>query len=72
MRRLYLIILGSSSDRVSYNMNNARSDTLMEKKSYVVPLRKGQRCVVVADGFYEWNKTRNGKQPYYIYFPQQG
>lgn len=53
-------------------MNNARSDTMLEKRSYKIPLRKGQRCVVVADGFYEWNKTENGKQPYYIYFPKTG
>ena len=62
---------GNSNERVSYNMNNARSDTLMEKRSYSIPLRKGQRCVVVADGFYEWKMSLGGKQPYYIYFPQQ-
>ncbi|XP_076805996.1 abasic site processing protein HMCES-like [Clavelina lepadiformis] len=61
---------GDDVDKVSYNMNNARSDTMLEKRSYKTPLRKGQRCVVLADGFYEWKTTGKDKQPYYIYFPQ--
>ena len=62
---------GKKEDRVGYNMNNARSDTLLQKRSYIIPLRKGQRCVVVADGFYEWKKMENGKQPYFIYLSRQ-
>lgn len=34
------------------------------------PLLKGKRCVVLADGFYEWQQCGGGKQPYFIYFPQ--
>ncbi|KAB0370556.1 hypothetical protein FD755_016965 [Muntiacus reevesi] len=30
------------------------NDTIMEKRSFKVPLVKGRRCVVLADGFYEW------------------
>lgn len=33
-------------------------------------LLKGKRCVVLADGFYEWQQHGGGKQPYFIYFPQ--
>ncbi|XP_002125484.2 abasic site processing protein HMCES-like isoform X1 [Ciona intestinalis] len=61
---------GENVNKMSFSMNNARSDTMLEKRSYNIPLRKGQRCVVLADGFYEWNATKEGKQPYYIYFPQ--
>lgn len=34
------------------------------------PLFKGQRCVILADGFYEWRKQQKDKQPFFIYFPQ--
>jgi len=58
-------------NKSSYNMNNARSDTLMEKQSYKIPLRKGQRCVILVEGFYEWNTSSSGsKQPYFIHLNQ--
>lgn len=34
------------------------------------PFMKGQRCVILADGFYEWQKVEKEKQPFFIYFPQ--
>lgn len=34
------------------------------------PLLKGQRCVILADGFYEWRRLEKDKQPFFIYFPQ--
>lgn len=53
----------------TYNMSNARSDTLLDKRSFKSPLEKGNRCVVLAEGFFEWETLKGGKkQPYYIYF----
>ena len=33
-----------------YNMSNARSDSLLKKKSFKSLLEKGKRCVVLAEG----------------------
>ncbi len=51
--------------KVGYKMINARAETLQEKPAFRDPL-KGQRCLVLADGFYEWKNTGQGKQPYRI------
>uniref|UniRef100_A0A8D1M8P5 Abasic site processing protein HMCES n=1 Tax=Sus scrofa TaxID=9823 RepID=A0A8D1M8P5_PIG len=58
--------------KLQFNTTNCRSDTIMEKRSFKVPLSKGRRCVVLADGFYEWQRHPGTyqKQPYFIYFPQ--
>ncbi|XP_060095690.1 abasic site processing protein HMCES [Heteronotia binoei] len=56
--------------KMQYNTSNCRSDTMMEKLSYKGPLLKGKRCVVLADGYYEWQQRNGQKQPYFIYFPQ--
>lgn len=36
---------------------------------YKPSLHSGKRCIVVADGYYEWQTTKgeNNKQPYYVY-----
>ena len=44
---------------------NGRSETAAEKPSFRDAFKK-RRCLVVADGFYEWQKTNAGKQPYFI------
>ncbi|XP_007256487.2 abasic site processing protein HMCES [Astyanax mexicanus] len=56
--------------KMQYSTSNCRSEGLLEKKSYKDPLLKGQRCVILADGFYEWRRQEKDKQPFFIYFPQ--
>jgi putative SOS response-associated peptidase YedK len=47
-------------------MINARAETITEKSAYR-GLLPSKRCIVPASGFYEWQATDNGKQPYYIH-----
>lgn len=40
-----------SPKKVSYETNNCRSESMMERPTYKTPLQKGRRCVVLADGY---------------------
>jgi putative SOS response-associated peptidase YedK len=44
---------------------NARAETLAEKASFKYALTR-RRCLIPADGFYEWQAVDGTKQPYYI------
>ncbi len=50
-----------------YNFINARSETAAEKASFKASFRR-RRCLILADGFYEWSKSTSGrgKTPHYF------
>jgi putative SOS response-associated peptidase YedK len=54
----------SKEPKTKYSTINARAETLTESKLYIGPF-KHTRCLVPADGFYEWQQT-DVKQPYHI------
>jgi putative SOS response-associated peptidase YedK len=51
-----------------YSMINARAESVAEKKSFKKPFLY-RRCVIPANGFYEWKKSSSGKIPYFISNP---
>ena len=55
-----------------YATFNARVETLETSASFRGPWRRAQRCLVPAQGFYEWHLNANGsKQPYYVELTDQ-
>ncbi|HET6518666.1 MAG TPA: SOS response-associated peptidase [Geminicoccaceae bacterium] len=48
-----------------FSMINARAETVATKPAYRAAFRQ-RRCLVPADGFYEWQKRDGRKQPYFI------
>ncbi len=61
-----LIPAWSKDDTFARKLKNARAETLADKPSFRDAYKK-RRCIIPATGFYEWKKTPNGKEPYYIY-----
>ena len=55
-----LIPFWAKDAKIGYRMINARGETVAEKPSFRTALRK-RRCLILADGFYEWQKL-GGKQ----------
>lgn len=50
---------------IGNRMINARSETVAEKPAFRSALRR-RRCLVIADGFYEWKKDGQRKVPYFV------
>jgi len=53
-----------------YSMINARSETLHEKRSFSGAFAS-RRCIVPANGFYEWKQSSAGKIPHFITTPDK-
>ena len=62
-----LIPSWAKDPKIGNRMINARAETLAEKPSFRNPYRR-RRCLVLADGYYEWRKEPGGgaKTPFYI------
>ena len=59
------LIPGWAKDKDFKALINARLETIDEKVSFK-KLIKNFRCVVIADGFYEWKNEEKNKIPYYF------
>jgi putative SOS response-associated peptidase YedK len=65
LMRWGLIPFWAKDSSIGARMINARSETAAEKPSFRTAFRR-RRCLVLADGFYEWQKVDGTKQPVYV------
>lgn len=49
-----------------YSTINARIETMRTSPAYRTAWKRGQRCLILANGFYEWQIVAGGKQPWFI------
>ncbi|MCF2706528.1 SOS response-associated peptidase [Arcanobacterium haemolyticum] len=56
----------SKNPQAGPSLINARVETLRDKRVFAPALAK-RRCIVPANGYFEWQTSASGKQPYYIH-----
>jgi putative SOS response-associated peptidase YedK len=64
-----LIPAWAKDPKIGSQMINARSETAAEKPAFRAAFKK-RRCLILADGFYEWQRTETRKTP--VYFQLEG
>ena len=65
MLRWGLIPHWAKDMKIGYKLINARGETLKQKPSFRSAFKK-RRCLIVADGFYEWRRSGKIRQPFYV------
>lgn len=65
-----LIPKWAKDPKIGYKLINARSETIFDKPVWKSIVTR-RRCLVPANGFYEWQNRDEGKQPFYIYVKDQ-
>lgn len=65
MFRWGLVPSWAKDPSIGNRMINARAETIAEKPSFRAAYRK-RRCLIFADGFYEWHTENDVKVPYFI------
>jgi putative SOS response-associated peptidase YedK len=65
-----LVPFRAKQEGVGDRMINARAETLAERPTYRAALRY-HRCLVPANGYYEWRTTPAGREPYVVHLPDE-
>ena len=60
-----LVPFWAKDPKIGNRLINARAETVAEKPAFRTPFKK-HRCLVLADGFYEWDKRGPQKVPYRV------
>lgn len=59
-----LVPYWAQSTKLDFSTMNARSEEALTKKTYAPLLEKHKTCLVLADGFYEWDKKTGSSIPH--------
>ena len=62
-----LIPSWAKEPRIGHQLINARAETVADKPAFRKAFRN-RRCLILADGFYEWRREKKTKQPYFVRF----
>ena len=62
-----LVPFWAKDSEIGSRMINARAETVAEKPAFRQAFKQ-RRCVILADGFYEWHTEEGRKTPYFISF----
>ena len=60
MMKWGLVPYWANDPKIGFKLINARAETITEKPSFKTAFKK-RRCLVPADGFYEWDKSRGAR-----------
>jgi len=71
LARWGLIPHWSREPSTKYSTINARAETVAEKPSYRDAFKR-KRCLIPANGFYEWKRDGDKKTPHHIHAPDNG
>jgi putative SOS response-associated peptidase YedK len=71
MARWGLVPYWSKTPQTKYSTSNARIESVAEKPAYRESFRR-RRCLIPADGFYEWRTVNGNKVPQYIRLQDAG
>ncbi|MDB5181060.1 MAG: hypothetical protein JWO54_823 [Candidatus Saccharibacteria bacterium] len=66
LMRWGLIPSWSKDEKIGYRLINARSESVFDKPIWKAVITR-KKCLIPANGFYEWKKEEDGKQPYFIH-----
>jgi len=61
-----LLPFWAKDPKMAYRMINAKAETIAQRPAFREAFER-RRCLIPANGFYEWQRTPAGKQPYYIH-----
>ena len=69
-RRWGLVPSWAKDPKIGSRMINARGESVASKPAFRTAFKR-RRCLVPANGYYEWQAMPDGKQPYYLHLSDQ-